>query len=295
VTTTDNVLLAPGVLSWLVGSVRITRILEMDPLTVSASWLLKTTPEEVARVAWLQPHFATPAGELRAHLQAFVIEASGKRIMVDPCVGNAKPRSSAMFNMRQGSFIEDLAAAGFPPDSIDYVICTHLHFDHCGWNTRLLDGRWVPTFQNARYLFSRVEYERARVEKAEDQDVTYLDSIRPVVDAGLAQLVAADHAITPEVRLMPTPGHTIGHCCVLIASGRDRGLITGDMMHHPFQAAQPQVCSHFCWDDPTAEATRRTLLSQCERDGTVVFGSHFAGPTAVRVCADGEAWWMASA
>lgn len=290
--TTDLVVLAPGIKSWRVGSVRITRILEMDPLIVSASWLLKTSPEAVSRVAWLEPHFATPAGDLHAHIQAFVIEASGRRIMVDPCVGNAKPRSSALFDMRQGLFLEHLAAAGFPPDSIDCVLCTHLHFDHCGWNTRLSNGRWVPTFQNAEYLFSRAEYERARVDKAEDQEATYLDSIQPVVDAGLARLVAADHAITTEVSLQPTPGHTIGHCCVVISSAGERGLVTGDMMHHPFQAAQPEVCSHFCWDDVTAQATRRRILGQCERDGTVVFGSHFAGPTAVRVHADGAAWRM---
>jgi glyoxylase-like metal-dependent hydrolase (beta-lactamase superfamily II) len=291
----DDVIVAPGLRSWRIGSVRITRILEMDPLVVPASWLLKTTPEEVSRVDWLQPHFATPSGDLHAHIQAFVMEASGKRIMVDPCVGNAKPRSSALFSMRQGLFLEHLVAAGFPPESIDYVVCTHLHFDHCGWNTRLVDGRWVPTFPNARYLFSRAEYERACVEKAEDQEATYLDSIQPVVDAGLAQLVSADHAVTPEVGLQPAPGHTIAHCCIGISSGSAQGLITGDMMHHPFQAARPEVCSHFCWNDETAGATRRSILSRCEREGTVVFGSHFAGPTAVRVRPDGEAWRMVEA
>lgn len=290
----DQAILAPALRSWRVGSVRITRVLEMDPLTVSATWLLKTTAAEVASIEWLKPHFATPTGDLIAHLQAFVIEASGKRIMVDPCVGNAKPRSSAMFSMRQGLFLEHLIAAGFPPESIDFVVCTHLHFDHCGWNTRLVDGRWVPTFPNARYLFSRAEHERARVEKAEDQDVTYLDSIKPVVDAGLAQLVAPDHAITRGVALHPAPGHTVAHCCVVISSAGEQGLITGDMMHHPFQAARPEVCSHFCWNDAAATATRRGILGRCEREGTIVFGSHFAGPTAVRVRADGEAWRMES-
>lgn len=283
-------LLAPGVMTWQVGHVRITRILEMDPLVVSASWLLKTTAEEVALVGWLQPHFATPNGDLHAHIQAFVIEDSGFRIMVDPCVGNAKPRSSALFSMREGNFLEHLVAAGFAPESIDFVVCTHLHFDHCGWNTKLLDGRWVPTFANARYLFSKTEYQRASVETAEDQDVTYRDSIKPVVDAGLADIVAADHVISPAVRLLPTPGHTIGHCCIVIDSAGEQGLITGDMMHHPFQAAAPSVCSHFCWNDVTAEATRRVILSRCERNGAVLFGSHFAGPTALRVVADGSSW-----
>jgi glyoxylase-like metal-dependent hydrolase (beta-lactamase superfamily II) len=292
VTVIDVPICAPGLKSWWIGSVRVTRILEMDPVTVSASWLLKTTAAEVCRIGWLRPHFATEAGELRAHIQAFVLESAGRRIVVDPCVGNSKPRSSAMFSMRQGEFLEHLAAAGFPAGSIDYVLCTHLHFDHCGWNTRLLDDRWVPTFPNARYLFSRREYERARIDKAEDQDITYLDSIRPVVEAGLADLVEADHSITSEVRLLPAPGHTSGHCCVAISSGGEQGLITGDMMHHPFQAALPDVCSHFCWDDSAANATRREILNRCEREGTVVFGSHFAGPTAVRVYGDGAAWRM---
>src|SRR5687767_11151371 len=122
----ETPLLAPGLKSWRVGSVRVTRVLEMDPLIVSASWLLKTTAEEVSAIGWLQPQFATQQGDLHAHIQAFVIESGGKRIMVDPCVGNSKPRSSAMFSMRQGAFLEHLLTAGFPPDSIDYVVCTHL-------------------------------------------------------------------------------------------------------------------------------------------------------------------------
>lgn len=275
---------------WRIGAVTITRILELAPLTVSTEWLLKTTTATALRHAWLQPEYVTPDGRLKALIQAFVIEAGDKRILVDPCIGNDKPRTNGMFSGLRGPFLERLAAAGFPPETIDVVLCTHLHVDHCGWNTRLVDGRWVPTFPNARYLFARVELEHAAADTFDDQDLVYADSIQPVIAAGQAEIIEFDHRIVGEVTLRPTPGHTPGHCSIVITSEGETAIITGDMIHHPLQACEPDVCSNFCAHDAEAIATRRATLDWCAENGVVLFGSHFAGPTAVRVTADGTGW-----
>jgi glyoxylase-like metal-dependent hydrolase (beta-lactamase superfamily II) len=275
---------------WRIGEVTVTRVLEMDTLTLDPAWLLQTTADVVKQHTWLQPDFATADGQIIANIQAFIIESGGKRIMVDPCIGNQKPREAALFNMLDNPFLERLEAAGFPPESIDVVLCTHLHVDHCGWNTRLVDGKWIPTFPNARYLFARAEFEYAKVDKGHEQEATYNDSVKPIMEAGLAELVELDHQITQEVRLEPSPGHTPGHCCIVITSAGEEAVITGDLMHHPVQAAEPQVCSTFDFDEEQARATRRAVLCRCTERGSLMLGTHFAGPTGVRVRAHGKVW-----
>src|SRR5690606_26648639 len=169
---------------------------------------------------------------------ALVLESQGKVIVVDTCVGSRPvPGFDNMSNL-QLTFLDDLAAAGYPADEVDIVLCTHLHFDHVGWNTRLVDGKWVPTFPNARYLFGRVEYEHWD-SGARGVAVTFGDAVRPVMEAGLAELVEMDHRIADEVWLEPTPGHSPGHVSVRISSRGVDAVITGDMVHHPVQFAAP--------------------------------------------------------
>jgi glyoxylase-like metal-dependent hydrolase (beta-lactamase superfamily II) len=280
---------------WTIGDVTITRVLEMPSLTLPPQALVKASQDDVLRHAWLQPDFATPDGLIKANIQALIIESQGKRIMVDPCIGNHKKRDGAFFNMLNNPFLERIEAAGFPRETIDVVMCTHLHTDHCGWNTMLVDGEWVPTFPNAAYLFARGEYEFSRTDTGEEQEATYADSVKPIMDAGLAQLVEYDHRLSDEVRLEHSPGHTPGHCCIIISSKGEEALITGDMMHHPVQAAEPHVCSNFCWDESQAIATRRGILETAVKNGSIIFGTHFAGPSAVRVKTDGDAWQMEGA
>ncbi|MDB5971136.1 MAG: fold metallo-hydrolase [Hydrocarboniphaga sp.] len=275
---------------WQVGDVTVTRVLEMDPLTIAPEWLLKTDVETVKKHAWLKPNFATEEGQIIVNIQAFIIEAGGLKIMVDPCIGNDKPRESPLFAMHKGPFLEHLTQAGFPPESIDIVLCTHLHVDHVGWSTRLVEGKWVPTFPNARYLFARVEYENAKVDKGPEAEATYLDSIKPVVDAGLVTLVEFDHHINDEVWIDSTPGHTAGHCCIHISSKGQEALITGDMMHHPVQICEPDVCSTFCADQDQARRTRKSFLGKYSGTSAVVLGTHFAEPTGVRVTPHGDVW-----
>ena len=151
-------------LKWRIGAVSVTRIVEMDAIGGSKFILPQATPEAVLQIPWLQPHFADAEGKLKMSVHALVVETPTRRIVVDTCIGNDKPRAIRSWNQMQTSFLADLEAAGFPRESIDTVLCTHLHVDHVGWNTMLVDGRWVPTFPNARYLLGRAEFEYWRTE-----------------------------------------------------------------------------------------------------------------------------------
>ena len=286
----DSQAMAP--MRWEIGDITVTRVMELPTMAMEPDDLLQTTREVVARHDWLQPDYVTPDLLLRANIQAFVIEAGGKRIMVDPCVGNDKPREGQLFSMLQTPFLERLAVAGYPRESIDFVLCTHLHFDHCGWNTMLVSGEWVPTFPNARYLFARAEYACATKPEGEEEAAVYRDSVRPVMAAGLVDLVDPLHEIVSGVRLEPSPGHTPGHCCVTLDSRGQTAMITGDAIHHPLQAAEPDICSLYCWDKTLAVASRKSILEIASITGATLFGSHFPEPTAVRVRKAATGWRM---
>ncbi|MGY8961507.1 MAG: MBL fold metallo-hydrolase, partial [Alphaproteobacteria bacterium] len=203
---------------WRIGDVTVTRIVEMQVSGGSKFILPDATRDAVQEIPWLSPHFAEPDGRLIMSIHALIIEIGDRRIMVDTCLGNDKQRVIPGWNMRHGPFLEDIAEAGFPRETIDTVLCTHLHVDHVGWNTMWVDEQWVPTFPNARYLFGRTEWEHWSGDdatKRRDEDIMG-DSVRPVYDAGLVDLVDSDHVITNEIRLEPTPGHTPGHVSVRI-------------------------------------------------------------------------------
>ena len=233
------------ILRWQIGDVRITRVVEMEGPSPGTFLFPEATPEKLLQHAWLKPHFLTDDGRVIASVHAFIVESEGKTIVVDTCVGNDKPRDVKNWNMRKGRFLEDLALAGFPRERIDTVLCTHLHVDHVGWNTMLKDGKWVPTFPKARYLIGRKEWAHWKDEADGPDRAVRNDSVRPIVYAGLADFVDSDHKITPEVWLEPTPGHTPGHVSVRISSKGEDAVITGDLMHHPVQCAEPAWASNF--------------------------------------------------
>jgi glyoxylase-like metal-dependent hydrolase (beta-lactamase superfamily II) len=205
-------------------------------------------------------------------------------------VGNDKTRP-APFNQLSTPFLATLTDAGFPPEKVDTVICTHLHVVHVGWNTKLVDGRWVPTFPNARYLMPRADFDHfGKVEDAEGKAV-FADSVRPVFDAGLVELVDAAYRVTPEIGLLPTPGHTPGHCSVTIsASDGSEAVITGDLMHHPSQCMHPEWDCAFDHDGATAKKTRFGFLERFGDGAVRVIGTHFGTPAATRVVRSGERW-----
>ena len=279
-------------MKWRVGEVTITKIVELEVTGGSRFILPQATREAVLPIGWLQPDFADDLGRLKMSVHALVVETPSRRIVVDTCLGNDKEnRRIPTWNRLQTSFLTDLAAAGHARETIDTVICTHLHVDHVGWNTMLTDRGWVPTFPSARYLMGRVEYAHwtSRHDR-EDMAAVLADSFTPVRDAGLIHLVETDHRLCDEVSLVPTLGHTPGHVSVRIASQGEEALITGDFMHHPCQIARPEWSSTADSDPVEARLTRERMLTLLADTPILVIGTHFAGRTAGRVEFDGDAY-----
>jgi len=279
---------------WRIGDVEIARIVEVDAWEDDITMLLpEATPAFVQQFQWLRPHFATADGRMLISFQCFVLRSQGRNVMIDTCIGAERDREFPVFTNMQTSFLEDLAAAGFPHASITDVLCTHLHFDHVGWNTRKVDGKWVPTFPQARYLFGRTEFahwKHLRDTNGYHHMEHLKDAIDPVVEAGLVEFIDADFRLTDEVSLIPTPGHTPGHVSVLIESRGERAVITGDLMHNPIQIAVPAVEARFDMDKAQGARTRVQFVERFNRSGTLVIGSHFADPSAGHIVPDGAAW-----
>jgi len=218
-----------------------------------------------------------------------VIEGGGRRMIVDPCVGNGKQRVNPYWNMRTWPFLERLAEAGLAVDAIDTVVHTHLHADHLGWDTQRVGDAWLPTFVNARYLYTERELSFRRDNSGEDA-LAYADSVAPILAAGLAEIVAEDAQLAAGVRLEPTPGHSPGHVSLWIESRGELALITGDVVHHPVQCAEPGWKHSFDEDASAARATReRMLAAACER-GALVLGTHFPSRPAGKVIREGAAY-----
>ncbi|MGF6781034.1 MBL fold metallo-hydrolase [Paraburkholderia sp. GAS334] len=280
-------------LNWQVGAVKITCVVEMLmtlPYDPESFFLRDATPEALKASPWLYPHFANEDGSLNVSVQALLVEAPGLRLMVDTCIGNDKPRRLVGGNPLATPFLQHLADAGWSRDDVDVVVCTHLHVDHVGWNTMLVDGKWVPTFPKARYLIGKREFEHWSNEGDEEQQAIMGDSVRPIFDAGLVDLVEMDHRISPEVRLTPSPGHTPGHVSVMIESEGQSAVITGDVAHHPCQMAHPEWATSLDSDIQAAMATRAKLFAEWADRPILVIGTHYAAPTAGRVKRDGAAF-----
>jgi glyoxylase-like metal-dependent hydrolase (beta-lactamase superfamily II) len=262
---------------WTIGKVKITKVVELETIGSTRFILPLAGKEEIQKLPWLIPHFATEEGRLKMSIHSLVVETPKHRIVVDTGLGNDKQgRGVPTWNNRNGPFLETLTAAGFPPDSIDTVLCTHLHVDHVGWNTRLVDGRWVPTFPNARYVFGKTEYEHWRDHSHEpSQAAVFNDSVRPIIDAGKAELIASDAQLTDEVSMIPTAGHSPGHMSLHIVSYGAEGLLTGDVAHHPCQMAHLDWSSTADSDPGQSAATRRHLFSRFADRPVLVIGGHF--------------------
>ena len=279
-------------MKWRIGNVTITKVVELEMTGGTRFLLPQATPEAVKPIAWLRPHFADDDGRLAMSIHTFVVETATQRIIVDTCLGNDKQqRRIPHWNDRQGPFLQDLEAAGFPPASIDTVLCTHLHVDHVGWNTKLVEGKWVPTFPQARYLMGRAEYEHWST-NGDRPDMQHIlgDSVTPVIEAGLAQFVETDHALSDEISLVPTVGHTPGHVSVRIVSGGEEALITGDFMHHPCQIAHPEWATLADSDPEQGIRTRQEMFGKLAGTPVLVIGTHFSGATAGRIVRDGDSF-----
>jgi glyoxylase-like metal-dependent hydrolase (beta-lactamase superfamily II) len=279
--------------SWRIGNVTVTRVVEMELTTryrEDRPFIKEATPEALRASPWLYPHFVADDGAMVLSIHALLVEAPGLRLVVDTCIGNDKPRALLRGGALSTNFLKDLEAIGWTRESVNAVVCTHLHVDHVGWNTMLQDGKWVPTFPNARYFIGRIEYEHWIADGAGEQQAILDDSVTPIFDAGLAEFVELDHRISPQIRLIASTGHTPGHVSVIIESEGQSAVITGDMSHHPCQLAHPDWSPTFDSDPKAAAVTRARLFAEWADAPILVIGTHWAAPTAGHVRRDGAAF-----
>lgn len=289
--------------AYTLGALEIYKLVEIDRMTVDGSWLLgNLTPEIVDEHRhWLGPNLVEP-GSYRVHLSfhSYVIKTPTLNILVDTCNGNHKQRPSMpAWHELNTDYIERLARIGLTPDDIDVVMCTHLHADHVGWNTRLEDGRWVPTFRNARYLMSRRDFEvfdamhRANPATPVNRG-SFVDSVLPVVEQGLAVMVDPDDVVDAQlvgkVWLEGAPGHSPGNLNLWVRDGGGAACLCGDVIHHAIQCAVPELNSPADYNREQGIASRRALLEACADRDTLVLTGHFPDPTAGRVVSHGESF-----
>ncbi|MSQ24872.1 MAG: MBL fold metallo-hydrolase [Dehalococcoidia bacterium] len=280
-----------------IGDITVTKAVE-QVLEMERSYMFPQAMDEIIAPHrdWLSPHFLLPDGKIRMSIHSYVVKTPRYTMLVDTCYGNDKKRAARFGNMLNTPYLRDLAAAGVPPESVDFVFCTHLHADHTGWNTRLQDGRWVPTFPNAKYIMSHVDWDYWQTRKPEDFGYDAIqDSVLPVVASKQAMFVDEGYEIDRGVTMELMPGHTPGAAALNIASQGHRAaqvskaVCTGDMFHHAMQLIAPQ------WgradvDTVLANKTRRGFFERYAGTGVVVLPAHFPDPTAGRIERRGDAF-----
>jgi len=273
-----------------IGDLAVTRLVESDePNFDPLAFFPETSPEDWQPFRrWLRPHPLNEAlGCLTLVVQSFLVRTPHHKILIDTCVGDGKPRAGGIIpaswnNQRGGTFLRQLELAGARPEDIDFVLCTHLHSDHVGWNTRRDGDRWVPTFPNAKYIMSRRDLEHTQEAHRRHPINSLVDSVLPVVEAGQAMLVANDYVLDDNVRLESTPGHTPDHVSVLLASNGVNAVVTGDLMHTPVQCLRPEWKAASDADADLAVRTRRAFLERHCEANTLVCGTHFPSPSLGR-------------
>ena len=267
-----------------IGDAEVYRVEEMSirsPMHV----LTQDQALVAANKHWLLPRFMQEDGHWDFVFQSWILIVDSRVFVIDPCNGNDRPHVLPFFHMLNTPYIERFAATGIKPEDVDYVFCTHLHHDHCGWNTQLRDGHYVPTFPNARYLFVQRECERwdtrRPAQEPTDYNVgVYERSVRPVIEAGLAELVGDRHRISSSVEIEPAYGHTLGHSIIHLSTASQEAYFTGDVFHHPLQMIYPKLHMPGCDDLAQAIETRRRLINVCATRGALVVPAHFPAPHA---------------
>jgi len=275
-------------LKFSVGDLTIHRIIEQEAVFLPALEMLPgLTPELLAENrSWMQQAKALDDKDtLIFCFQSYVIRTPHHTILVDSCIGNDKPRPQpSNWNMKtDDTYMRQLAAAGISVDDIDFVMCTHLHADHVGWNTRLENGRWVPTFPKARYVFAKTEFDHWTEQNAKAPIPAFVDSVLPVVEARRHEVVANDHQIGDHIRILPTPGHTPGHVAFALGRAKDDAVFAGDLMHSPLQTRYPELSPKFDTDPAQAASTRRSFLERYCDTETLCCTTHFPSPSVGRI------------
>jgi glyoxylase-like metal-dependent hydrolase (beta-lactamase superfamily II) len=279
-----------------IGNIAIQRIVEQEgPFFDALQFFPKLTRELLDQNrSWLQPKFLDPAGKLLLCIQSYLVRTPHHNILIDTCVGNHKPRPTRPFwhMMASDRYEQSLAETGLRVEDIDYVMCTHLHTDHVGWNTRLDNGRWVPTFPKARYVFADRELDFwTKRQKQDPASCPWVeDSVLPIVAANRVDIVSSAHELNDLVTLIPTPGHTIDHYSVQVGKPGADAIIAGDMIHSPLQARYPELGMMVDYDSGLAGQSRRKLFGRICDTSTLICTAHFPSPSTGRVVGLGDAF-----
>jgi glyoxylase-like metal-dependent hydrolase (beta-lactamase superfamily II) len=278
---------------WSFGGTTVQRIVELEEALLPPFEIYGDCTREHldANRDWLVPRFQDAASRnLIISIQSFLVRQSGLTILVDSCAGNDKDRTRPQFHRQKRPWLDTLRKAGVAPEDIDIVLCTHLHVDHVGWNTRLENGRWVPTFPNARYLIAQREWDywRNAGPPALVRTGDFIaDSVLPIIEKGQADMIGDEHAIRSDISLEPAHGHTPGQTMMRIGAGGGAAMLIADMMHHPLQIRYPEWSTRFCIDPAMARRTRTEFLKAHANTGRLIFPCHFPTPTGGRVERDG--------
>jgi glyoxylase-like metal-dependent hydrolase (beta-lactamase superfamily II) len=272
-----------------VGEAALLRIEEIVDTSFTASGFFPDfDPEALGpHLARLVPgHYLPETGALVLSMHSWVVRTGRHTVLVDACIGNDKDRlPRAHWHRQQRPFLQRLRAAGVAPEDVDSVMCTHMHPDHVGWNTVLADGRWVPTFPRARYLFSRIEYEHwlAHPDPNPLRRQAFQDSVLPVVEAGRADMIETGHEVDGALTVEAAPGHTPGNVQIRLVSRGAEAVFAGDVIHHPIQVDRPEWSTVACFDPAASAVARRRLLERCAERGALLLPAHFAAPHGGRI------------
>jgi glyoxylase-like metal-dependent hydrolase (beta-lactamase superfamily II) len=270
------------------GRFEISRIAEIADQRYPGNGMFPAADETSLRglAQRLGPKLIDPATlELLVTFNCFVLRSGRHTILIDSCIGNDKDRPTRpQWHRRQGKFLDQLAAIGVAPGDVDFVLCTHLHADHVGWNTRLVNGGWVPTFPKAQYLIAEPEYVHWKREHDSNPAEplahgSFADSVLPVVHAGQAVMVCMNHQVDTGLHLEPAVGHTPGNVVIHVEDGGRHAVLLGDVMHHPVQLAHPEWSTRFCLDPVKSAQTRLDLLRRYADTPTRLVTAHFPAPT----------------
>ncbi len=280
-----------------IGDALIAQVEEsVQPSFVPNMLLPDCTPHELSKhMHWMAPlHFDPAEGKFRTSVRSFLVKTGRHNVLIDCCGGNHKNRPYfPRFHHKQHPWIDRLAAAGVGPEQIDFVMCTHLHADHVGWNTVLQDGRWKPTFPNAKYIIHR--HELARWNPADPayrfsphNEFTWEDSVLPVIEAGQAVAVDDGYALDDMLSVEPAPGHTLAHVAINLESRGERAIFSGDVMHVPLQIHYPHWGTSLDDDPHLGIRSRLGLLERCAETRTLMLPTHFVPNAGCFIARSGD-------
>lgn len=274
--------------TWNFGDITVTRVIDTQGPFSAARAFPGAPLEEMDKAAdWLVPHFYDPAGKnILFNYQSYVVKTPRRTVVMEFGYGNDKKRPNPLMNMRKGPYLDNLAAAGVKLDEVDFVLASHFHTDHVGWASRLVDGKWVPTFPKARYLFNKAELDGMTgggLGPDPSTKVAFEDSIKPVLDAGRADFIEGGFDIDAGVEVVVNPGHTQGHQSLTLESKGKRAILCGDILHNPIEIRFPEWEVLFDRDKEAGKAVRRKFCDQYADTDVTIFAAHFGGPTAGKI------------